>query len=172
MFNVFLFTKKPILIQVDYYSAWRSVRYPDAAHSQKKILQDFARLTKVNAVSDITQAHIWQFADSRSTQYFQQEALKALRNFLTYARMVGYVETVGISFTMNKTASPDYIHPLLHLDQVARIKQLRRRFVKGKPMTFRAIQEYLKGQDNRTYDLKMLNRWANYPISDDKLSTS
>lgn len=156
----------PLHAQIDQYCAWKSVRYSTVAASHREVLISFMRYSKLKTTSLITTEHVEAYANSFPSQHYQNQATKVLRQFCRYWYKMGLL-TEEFSRVIKKDIISDMeelVSPRLHLYNVKRVKELRQTLVHGKPMTFRAIQMKMEGEDKKKYDLKTLHRWATYNL--------
>lgn len=168
MFNLseLLFELKPLAKQVKLYTTWKAVRYPSIARMHRDVLYEFFRYYRVPCATLITVEKIEAFALSQNSIHFQNQARNVLKQFCRYWYKLGLL-TEQFSNNIKKDTIRDMedVHPLLHVDQVIRVKALR-----DEGLSYREIKTKMQAEDQRNYDLHAVYRWANYELPE--LSTS
>lgn len=80
----------PIYEQINEYVYWKKQHHPLTAGAHRSLLFRMAKSLNLNSIEDITESHIAFFTGEQLTGFYVEEALRALRGFLQYARMAGY----------------------------------------------------------------------------------
>lgn len=80
-----------ILDVIDEYASWKYQRHPLVAGAQRSLLIRFVKSQRLRDTSDITEKHIAFFVGGELSEFYSEQALKALRQFLWYCRRAGYV---------------------------------------------------------------------------------
>lgn len=146
------FTRKPIHDQIDEYVALVSERIPWRAGAYRSILKRLALNSGVSATHLLTVEMIAFFVGEELTPYFRSEALKAIRGYIKYARMVGYSEVSPYDLMENTLGRPRNIR---------KIKEVQ--LLKSRGMSYREIRKALVGKHKKKVHLSSIFRWANYP---------
>lgn len=148
--------REPIYGLIDEYTTWYAIRYPLVGGARKSLLYRFARSFNIKSVRDISEEQIAFFTGEELTNFYSEQALKAIRNFLWYAVMSGHKcisYKMATQENLKKTGRPR------NLEMTQEVKSLR----KGKvPLTYRAIKKNLDEKYKRSFSLKNLHLWANY----------
>lgn len=161
-----LIRKKPILLQIDNYYAWKSLRYPMVAESQKRELKEFSRISKIWAAADIQLELVEMWIDKYSTTYFRLSSYQAIKQFLIYCKARGYPCNLlpntkpGIMSVMNRRST-------LHVSQVKRVRYLK----DMERLSYRQIKIRMESEDHRKYDVKNLHGWYHHPFQTEELGT-
>lgn len=163
---MFTFFEKPIYQQIREYIHWRSANFPYVAQEHGDKLREFARATGVRTVHEIEQEDIESFIEQFSGTYLRMVYVHVLRQFFRFSKRRGWV-AIDVAPVDRNGRIPDMTktHHLLDLENVIRVKTLRSRVSEnGKPMSYRAIRDYLSRKDKRKYDVHAIYRWANYRL--------
>ncbi len=149
--------RDPLYGLIDEYVTWYAERYQLVAGTRKALLYRFARSHNLKSISDIREDHIAFFVGEELTEFYAEQALKAIRNFLWYAVMTGHK---CISYKM---ATKEYLTSSRgrprNQEMTKEVKSLR----EGKtPLSYRAIKRNLDEKYKRNFSVKSIYRWAQY----------
>jgi hypothetical protein len=160
-----IFGPRKVIRQIEEYSRWKCLRFPGAAFSHKRELLDFVKKSRVCCVEEITPQKVKTYLYTINSIAMRSIAMRALTSFFRYCRMMGYAD---IRFTayhdLSTLEEMTVIHPLLRVDKVRRAKELRGKFINGKPMSYRAIKAKMENEDKCVYDVHAIYRWVNYKL--------
>lgn len=144
---------KPIFHQIDEYVALQSERLPWRAGTYRSILNRLAVSCGVRETNQLTIEMIAYFVGEELTPYFRSDALKAIRGYIRYARLVGYSEVSPHDLMESTLGRPRNIR---------RIKEVQS--LKAKGFTYRKIRKHLIDKHKKRVHLSSVFRWANYSI--------
>lgn len=151
---------KPLVKQVEQYCSWKSIRHPDIARRHKRVLSEFFEHTAVPCATLITGDQVREFSNRYPAQFQRKFAYHVLRQFMRYWYRMGVLTQEFASIVR-----PDIIyemetpHPLMHVDQVRRVKKLR-----AEGMSFSKIKLLMETEDGRKYDIHSIHRWSKYQV--------
>lgn len=146
-------THLKITEQIVEYTHWKAARHPYIAGAQRSLLYRFVRANKFRDVSDIRVEHIAFFAGEELTQFYSEDALKAIRGFLWYCRKAGY------KCIPSQMATKDYMQKAtigrpVQWDMVREVKLL-----KGRGLPERKISAVLTEKYKRPIYHTSVHRW-------------
>lgn len=156
-----LFFTKELERQIIKYVEWKARNYPLLAKTHERVLNEFFRAYRLPDATQITSEHIQDFVNQQSSMFYQQQYLKVLRGFMRYWYKIGLLhDEFALVVKRDIITDMETVHPLLHVNQVTRVKKLR-----AEHLSFRAIKALMEAEDKRVYDIHSIHRWANYTLS-------
>lgn len=142
----------PIYEQINEYAYCKSQRHPMIAGAHRALLYRMAEHLNLNSIEDITESHIAFFTGEQLTGFYVEEAFKALRGFLQYAKMAGYKCIPHKSATlehMSKMGRP------VQWDMVQKVREMRAAGIVNNETIARLLTQSM---DKRVHK-KSVDRW-------------
>lgn len=113
----------PIYEQINEYAWWKKQHHPWIAGARKALLYRFANSFKVQHVQDISVDHIAFFTGEELTEFYSEQALKTLRDFLWYSRRAGY-RCISYKMATKEELKKPMGRPI-QWDMVQKIKEMK-----------------------------------------------
>lgn len=158
--NMFkLFEPKPIKRQIASYVAWKAVRFPLVAGTHERVLQQFFNTIRVRHLNEVTPDCLRTYCNKFPAQFQRLQFDHAMRQFFRYWRRMGVLSHEFTNYLKEDTIVdiiPD-LSPTMHIDQVRRVRQLRR-----EGLSLSQVKLKMETEDGKPYHLKQIHRWSRY----------
>lgn len=141
--------------QIREYCEWRSSKSPWIAGARFNLLTRFTKQFRLETVSDIREEHVAFYTGEQLTEFYSEEALRAIRNFLWYCRQAGY-QCIASQMATKENLQKIMGRPI----QWDMVREVKKTYNTKKGRGYRTTASIISARLSRPVHVSSVRRWV------------